>query len=119
MTRSRKLLQRFTVTLLIVLALNAALLLSVAYWAKPKVIVQNHSAVTVQVEARWGPHRKQLPAIAPGAKRRFKVAGESSMVFVVTYPDGRQLHSLPVYFTTAMTVTAVVTDSTLGVTAEL
>lgn len=41
------------------------------------------------------------------------------MAFVVTYPDGRQLTSLPMYFTTAMTVTAVVTDNQVDVTAEL
>ena len=40
------------------------------------------------------------------------------MVFVVTYPDGQQLTSLPMYFTTATTVTAVVTENTVDVTAK-
>jgi hypothetical protein len=79
----------------------------------------NQSSLTVQVEALWSASRKQLPAIAPGAKRTFKVAGESSIALVVTYPDGRQLTSAPMYFTTAMTVTAVVNDNHVDVTAEL
>jgi hypothetical protein len=118
MTRSSKLLRRIAATLLLLLTLCAALLSGVNSWATPTVVVRNQSGVTVQVVAQWNTHRKQLPAIAPRATCRFKAAGESSMVFVVTYPDGQQLTSLPMYFTTATTVTAVVTENTVDVTAK-
>lgn len=118
MTRTWKILRRIAFALCALAALYAALFLGVAYWAKPTMVIRNHSGVTVQVEARWGTNRKQLPAIAPGAKRRFKVGGESAMGFVVTYPDGKQISTEPVYFTITTTVTAIVTDSTVEVTSN-
>ncbi|MCQ4297608.1 hypothetical protein NAU58_18690 [Pseudomonas stutzeri] len=118
MTRSCTLPRRIAVTLLTLSALCAALLLGVNYWATPTVVIRNQSGVTVQVEAQWSANRKKLPAIAPGAMRTFKVAGESSIAFVVTYPDGRQLTSLPMYFTTFTAVTAVVTDGLVDVRAK-
>lgn len=118
MTRSWTLPRRIAVTLLTLSALCAALLLGVDYWAAPTVVVRNQSGVTVQVEAQWSANRKQLPAIAPGAKRTFKVTGESSIVFAVTYPDGRQLTSRPMYFTAFTTVTAVITDGLVEVDAK-
>lgn len=119
MTRSWTLVRRLAVVLLTLSAVYAAPFLGALYWATPTVVIHNHSGVEVQVEARWDAQRKQLPALSPGAKRRFKVAGESAMGFVVNYPDGRQISSTPVYFTTATTVTAVVTDSGVEVRSEL
>ncbi|MGY8820263.1 MAG: hypothetical protein ACKVLM_12775 [Pseudomonadales bacterium] len=119
MTLSWTLARRFAFAIMIIFALCAALLLGISHWATPTVVVENYSSVAVEVEARWDSNRKQLPAIAPGARRSFKVTGESSMAFMVTYPDGRQLTSLPVYFTTTTTVTAAVTDSIVDVSAKL
>lgn len=119
MTRSWTMPQRIVAIFLVLLLLCTALLVGITYWATPTVVIQNHSWVTVHVEAYWGTDRKQFPAITPEAKRTFKVTGESAMEFVATYPDGRHVTSLPMYFTTATTVTAVVTDSGVEVTAEL
>lgn len=119
MTLRWTLIRHIAIAIMIMVSLCAALLLGISHWATPTVVVENHSSVTVEVEARWGRNRKELPAIEPGARRMFKVTGESSMVFVVTYPDGRQLTSLPMYFTTSTTVTAAVTDSLVDVSAKL
>lgn len=119
MTRSSTMLYRIAIPLVILLLICTALVGGLAYWATPTIVIQNHSGDTVRVTAQWGTSRKELPAVSPGAKRTFKVAGESAIEFVVTYPDSTQLRSLPMYFTTATTVTAVVTDRVVEVTADL
>ena len=119
MISSSTMLHRIAVPFVILLLICTALVGGLMYWATPTIVIQNHSGVTVRVTALWGTSRKELPAISPGAKRTFKVAGESAIEFVATYPDGTQLSSLPMYFTTATTVTAIVTDNMVKVTADL
>ncbi|WP_313055426.1 hypothetical protein [Pseudomonas lopnurensis] len=119
MTRSRTMLQRIAIALFTLVLICTALLGGLLYWATPTMVVQNDSELTVQVTAHWGDSRKMLQPIKPGDKRTFKVRGESAIEFVATYPDGTQVTSRPMYFTTATTVTAVVTDSGVEATAEL
>lgn len=119
MISSSTMLHRLAAPLVILLLVCTALVGGLTYWATPTIVIQNHSGVTVQVTALWGNNRKKLPAISPGAKHTFKVAGESAIKFVATYPDGTQLSSLPMYFTTATTVTAIVTDNMVEITAGL
>ncbi|CAD5106194.1 hypothetical protein [Zestomonas carbonaria] len=109
----------------IAFALLAALLsiftlaAAAVYWATPTMIVRNNSGATVQVTARWGDHHRELGDLQPGSKRTFNVRGESAIRFIVTYSDGSQLESLPMYFTTAMTVSAVISGQSVSVSAEL
>lgn len=118
MTQGRMLVRHVAWVLLLSVLLCTAVLAAITYWATPTVVIQNHSPDAVRVAAQWGTSRKQLPGIAPGATRTFKIAGESAVAFVVTYPDGSQITSLPMYFTTATTVTAVITDNHVNVTAK-
>jgi hypothetical protein len=92
--------------LLIMLTLAGA----AVYWATPTVIIRNDTSTIVQVTARWGDRHRTLEGIEPGSERTFKVRGESSITFIVTYPNGSRVGSSPVYFTSTMTVTAVITD---------
>ena len=119
MTRNRPVLQRIALALFGLLLLCTPILLGITYWATPTIVVRNHSPFTVQVTAYWGDQLKVLQPVKPGAKRTFKVRGESAITFVVTYPDGTHVTSLPMYFTTATTVTAVVTGNGVEATAEL
>ncbi len=119
MTRNRPMFQRIAIALLVLLMLCTALLLAITYWATPTMVVRNDSQHTVRVTAHWGDRLKILQAIKPGARRTFKVRGESAITFVVSYPDGTQVTSHPMYFTTATTVTAVVTGSGVEATTEL
>lgn len=89
------------------------------YWATPTMIVQNRSESIVQIIAKWDDNVIELPGLSPGAQRTFKVRGESAIEFFVTYPDGTQVKSQPMYFTTATTVSAVVTANSVDVSAEL
>ncbi|MGA6099124.1 hypothetical protein ACPESN_14805 [Stutzerimonas marianensis] len=119
MTRNRPMFQRIAIALLVLSMLCTALLLAITYWATPTMVVRNDSQLTVQVTAHWGDRLKILQPLKPGARRSFKVRGESAITFVVTYPDGTQITSQAMYFTTATTVTAVVSDSGVEATTEL
>lgn len=119
MTDRFMMLRRIAVSIAVSLLSGTALLGGLTYWATPTVVVQNHSTATVQVTAHWGSGQKALPAIPPGAQRSFRVAGESAIEFGVMFPDGTQLNSQPMYFTTATTVTAVITGSSVDVSADL
>lgn len=101
------------------LLLCSALVGMLMYWATPTMVVQNHSGSTVQMIAKWDDNVIELPALSPGAQRAFKVRGESAIEFFVTYPDGTQVKSQPMYFTTATTVSAVVTANSVEVSAKL
>lgn len=109
----------------LVLASIAALLICIAlvgmlmYWATPTMVVQNRSGNPVEVIAKWNDNVIELPGLSLGAQRTFKVRGESAIEFFVTFPDGTQVRSQPMYFTTATTVSAVVTADSVRVSAEL
>lgn len=89
------------------------------YWATPTMVVRNDSSATVQVTARWNAHHRELHDLQPGHARTFKVRGESTITFTVTYPDGSHVQSLPMYFTTATTVSAVITARSVSVSPQL
>lgn len=116
MTRGTTLIQRIAIVLFALILIIALLLGGVAYWVKPTMIVQNDSELTVHVTAYWADARKVLQPIKPGASQTFKLSGESAVVFVATYPDGTQVKSQPMYFTTATTVTAIFTENAVDVT---
>lgn len=119
MTHSRPIIKRIAIALFALFILCTALLLAITYWATPTMVVRNDSQHTVRVTAHWGNSFKILQPLKPGARRTFKVRGESAITFVVSYPDGTQVTSHPMYFTTATTVTAVVTGSGVEATMEL
>ena len=73
-------------------------------FAAPAFVVINRSAEPVTVVASWRQTARPLGRLASGDRLRFTVADEAAMRFAVTYPDGRQLESEPIYFTAGIVV---------------
>jgi len=80
------------------------------YMAPPTFNVNNSSGEPVQVTAYWREKNRNLGEIAPGQKVEFEVNDEAAISFKARYPNGKELRSREIYFTTGITIQAEVTE---------
>lgn len=105
---------------LMVIGVGTFAYVAATYVGTPKFTVKNQSGVSVEVTAYWREQSRNLGTLSPGEERVFEVNDEAAMQFQAVYPGGQVITSSPaVYFTSGTTVLAVVTESSIEVSAEL
>lgn len=108
------------ITALFIIGVGILIYLAAPFVATPKFIVKNESSATVKVTAHWRGKAKVLAGLSSDSQLEFKVNDEAAMEFKAAFPNGLVLSSAPaVYFASGTVTNAVVTDSSIEVSAQL
>jgi len=94
---------------LMVVGITAVLVFPLFQDARFEVV--NGAMRSVRVFATWEQQQRDLGILSPGDARGFDVGGESTLRFIVRFPDGATLSSEEIYFSSGMTVIVTVTDT--------
>lgn len=89
-----------------------------SYMTTPTFSVSNFSDAPIQVTAYWREKSRDLGEIAPGQKVEFEVNDEATISFKAKYPNGKELKSREIYFTSGIAIQAEVTESGIEVNHE-
>lgn len=81
----------------------------------PQFEVINQSKHVVHVFAYWRNKNRELGAIQPSTTYVFSVNDEAAMKFTGRFPDGREINSEEIYFTSGTGVVATITEKGIQV----
>ena len=81
----------------------------------PVFVVHNNTREPVQVVAEWREQSKNIGQIDGMSAERFTVNDEAAMTFNISYVDGRQAVSDPIYFSNGLKVIATIEDDSVAV----
>ncbi len=110
---SKTLKKFFNIGVLFIIGVTAAL---VAHSLRgPQFEIINESTEIVFVIASWGNQKKDIGAIQPSAIHLFSIDAEAAMKFIARYPNGREIESKYIYFTSGTTVVATISQRDIEV----
>ncbi|MET0014791.1 MAG: hypothetical protein ABW088_14165 [Sedimenticola sp.] len=79
----------------------------------PRFEIVNKSQTAVYVTAYWKDKSMEFGLIQPSVTFEFSVDDEASMKFLGRYPNGREIHSEEIYFTSGTGVVVVITEQSI------
>lgn len=106
------------VSVLLLIGLGMLAYMAAPYLATPRSSVVNATGSPVQVTAYWRNESKPLGYISPNQVVTFTVNAEGAISFRAKYGDGKEVASDGMYFTSATSIEARITESALELRYE-
>jgi len=110
---------RFFFGLLIVVVISTTYIFVGEFTLGPRFNISNDSTQNVTVIALWRNQSRDLGIIESGSTISLTVRDEASMVFNVSYADGRKTSSTPVYFSSGQAINVSITQGGIDVQHDL
>lgn len=95
--------------------LVALVILAAPSFFDPEIEIVNRTPEAVSVIATWRNTEKNIGQIEPMSSYQFSVDDEAAMVFKVRYPDGNEIETEPLYFSSGLKVLAEITSDGVSV----
>jgi len=102
-------------TTLLVLVIGILMAKVIPHLVDPSFIVMSDATKNVDIRAEWRDKKLHIGILKPGSKYTFSVSDEAAMKFIVTYPNGDEIESKEIYFTSGTVVYSKVSDSSITV----